>query len=439
MIDERCLKENIHLVKVDQFNDWRHKMVIKAIIDIYSRGQGVDLITVAYELRQQSNFDEMGSEYYLARLTQVVASTSHITHHILLLNQEATRRRLRSVVVQHHEETSFWEGDIHDIYQKLVTKLSEAVLVISGNRDKLMDATLDTTIKQITKQNTGALVGVPSAIEDLNRITGGYRYGNLYLFAGRPGMGKTVFGINEAMNAVRKGYRTRVVSAEMTAVELTMRMLANESGIKNKMIRNGNLEYVEIDRLKEASERMKQWPLIIDDETINLTEIILNCRADYNTRGLDLIVVDYIQRISHSLKGRTRDEEVGEMAKAFKNLAKELKIPIILLAQLSRRVEDRRSKRPEIADLRESGQLEQEADVIGLLFRPEYYHIEAWPDHTPTYGEADIDIAKNRHGDPEIIRCGFDGGLSKFMDISTKRRTDKEGASNYYEKDEQTF
>lgn len=409
LIDNRSQQAFMPLVRVEQFTGHVNQTIVLTVLDMAQKHLKIDTITLSVELAKRHDNETYNWAYTLTGITAKVASTAHTEYHIHLLNEEASKRRLKTASNLAAQKAQDWQGTAQDFYNSAVEELNNALLLITGNSDVTMEAAAADTIEQIEKVMSGQEVGVRSSLNDLNEIFGSYRAGNLYVFGARPGTGKTVFAISEALHAARHYKRVRIVSTEMTAMELMVRIISNYIEINGYRLRTGQISEAELTEVKKNVAYIEKLPLVVDEST-RLNDILLNAKADYNRYGCDLLIVDYLQRIGHTAKNRTRDDEVGQIAKAFKDLAKELKIPVILLSQLNRDSEKRGNKRPTLADLRESGNIEQEADMAALLFRPEHHRIEQWETGESCTNEAEIDIAKHRHGSTGRIRRGFYGG-----------------------------
>jgi len=423
LIDNRSQQAFMPLVRVEQFTGHINQTIVSTVLDMAQKHLKIDTITLSVELAKRHDNEKYNWAYTLIGITAKVASTAHTEYHIHLLNEEASKRRLKTAANLAAQKAQEWSGTAQDFYNSTVEELNNALLLITGNSDVTMEAAAADTIEQIEKVMNGQEVGVKSSLNDLNEIFGSYRAGNLYVFGARPGTGKTVFAISEALHAARYHKRVRVVSTEMTAMELMVRIISNYMEINGYRLRTGQISEAELTEVKKNVAYIEKLPLVVDEST-RLNDILLNAKADYNRYGCDLLIVDYLQRIGHTAKNRTRDDEVGQIAKAFKDLAKELKIPVILLSQLNRDSEKRGNKRPTLADLRESGNIEQEADMAALLFRPEHHRIDQWETGESCTNEAEIDIAKHRHGSTGRIRCGFYGEFSKFVNLTEKRLRD---------------
>ena len=425
MIDKKGVDEVIDILHPDVFYKEAHKNIYQAIIILFEKGDPIDLLTVSTELKKQKKLQASGGEYYLIQLTQKVSSSAHIEYHSRIVLQKYIQRCLIKISNEIIEE-SYDEGtDVFDLLDHAESKLYE---VTQGNI-KRSSETAQNLVMQAKKRieeisNKEGLSGVPSGFTDLDKLTSGWQPSDLVIIAARPGMGKTALTLTMARNiAVGQNIPVAFFSLEMSSVQLITRLISSETGLSSEKLRTGNLEPHEWEQLNVKVKSLEQAPLFIDDTpSLSIFDLRAKARRLSSQHGIKLIVVDYLQLMTGggSQKGGNREQEISSISRNLKALAKELSIPVLALSQLSRAVETRGgSKRPLLSDLRESGAIEQDADIVSFIYRPEYYNIDEWDDddQSPTQGQAEFIIAKHRNGGLDSIRLKFIGQLGKFENL----------------------
>jgi replicative DNA helicase len=425
MIDKKGVDEVIDILHPDVFYKEAHKNIYEAIILLFEKGDPIDLLTVSTELKKQKKLQASGGEYYLIQLTQKVSSSAHIEYHSRIVLQKYIQRCLIKISNEIIEE-SYDEGtDVFDLLDHAESKLYE---VTQGNI-KRSSETAQNLVMQAKKRieeisNKEGLSGVPSGFTDLDKLTSGWQPSDLVIIAARPGMGKTALTLTMARNiAVGQNIPVAFFSLEMSSVQLITRLISSETGLSSEKLRTGNLEPHEWEQLNVKVKSLEQAPLFIDDTpSLSIFDLRAKARRLSSQHGIKLIVVDYLQLMTGggSQKGGNREQEISSISRNLKALAKELSIPVLALSQLSRAVETRGgSKRPLLSDLRESGAIEQDADIVSFIYRPEYYDIDEWDDddQSPTKGQAEFIIAKHRNGGLDSIRLKFIGQLGKFENL----------------------
>lgn len=425
MIDKKGVDEVIDILHPDVFYKEAHKNIYEAIILLFEKGDPIDLLTVSTELKKSKKLQASGGEYYLIQLTQKVSSSAHIEYHSRIVLQKYIQRCLIKISNEIIEE-SYDEGtDVFDLLDHAESKLYE---VTQGNI-KRSSETAQNLVMQAKKRieeisNKEGLSGVPSGFTDLDKLTSGWQPSDLVIIAARPGMGKTALTLTMARNiAVGQNIPVAFFSLEMSSVQLITRLISSETGLSSEKLRTGNLEPHEWEQLNVKVKSLEQAPLFIDDTpSLSIFDLRAKARRLSSQHGIKLIVVDYLQLMTGggSQKGGNREQEISTISRNLKALAKELSIPVLALSQLSRAVETRGgSKRPLLSDLRESGAIEQDADIVSFIYRPEYYDIDTWDDdsQSPTQGQAEFIISKHRNGGLDNIRLKFIGHLGKFENL----------------------
>lgn len=425
MIDKKGVDEVIDILHSEVFYKPAHQYIFQAIFTLFENSQPVDLLTVSAQLKKDGKLELAGGEFYLIQLTQKVSSSAHIEFHARIVLQKFIQRSLIKISSE-IIEASYDEGtDVFDLLDTAESKLYE---VTQGNI-KRSSETAQSLVIQAKKRieeiaNKEGLSGVPSGFHKLDKLTSGWQPSDLIIIAARPGMGKTALTLSMARNiAVEHNIPVAFFSLEMSSVQLITRLISSETHLSSEKLRTGNLEKYEWEQLNVKVKSLEKAPLFIDDTpSLSIFDLRAKARRLSSQHGIKLIVVDYLQLMTAggSQKGGNREQEISTISRNLKALAKELNIPVIALSQLSRAVETRGgSKRPLLSDLRESGAIEQDADIVSFIYRPEYYKIDEWDDdeHTPTAGQAEFIVAKHRNGGLDEIRLKFIGNLGKFESL----------------------
>ncbi len=427
MIDKKGVDEVIDILHPEVFYKEAHKHIFEAIFTLFEKGQPIDLLTVSAQLKQNKKLDLSGGEFYLIQLTQKVASSAHIEYHSRIILQKYIQRSLIKISNEIIEDSYDESTDVFDLLDTAEAKLYE---ITQGNI-KRSSETAQNLVIQAKKRieeiaNREGLSGIPSGFERLDKLTSGWQPSDLIIIAARPGMGKTAFSLSMARNiAVEHDIPVAFFSLEMSSVQLITRLISSETGLSSEKLRTGNLAQHEWEQLNVKVKKLENAPLFIDDTpSLSIFDLRAKARRLSSQHGIQLIMVDYLQLMTAggSQKGGNREQEISTISRNLKALAKELNIPVIALSQLSRAVETRGgSKRPLLSDLRESGAIEQDADIVSFIYRPEYYKIDEWDDEerTPTAGQAEFIVSKHRNGGLDEIRLKFVGHLGKFENLET--------------------
>lgn len=427
MIDKKGVDEVIDILKPEVFYKDGHQHIYEAIHTLFKEGQPVDLLTVSAQLKKDKKLDVAGGEFYLVQLTQKVASSAHIEYHARIILQKFIQRSLIRLSSEIIEESYDESTDVFDLLDNAEAKLYN---ITQGNIKKSSETAQDLVIQAKKKieeiANREGLSGVPSGFNDLDKLTSGWQPSDLVIIAARPGMGKTAFTLSMARNiSIEHGLPVAFFSLEMSSVQLITRLISSETGLSSEKLRTGNLEKHEWEQLNVKVKGLEKAPLFIDDTpSLSIFDLRAKARRLSSQHGIKLIIVDYLQLMTSgsSQKGGNREQEISTISRNLKALAKELNVPVIALSQLSRAVESRTgSKRPILSDLRESGAIEQDADIVSFIYRPEYYKIDEWDDEdrSPTAGEAEFIVAKHRNGGLDEIRLKFVGHLGRFENKDT--------------------
>ena len=425
MIDKKGVDEVIDILHPDVFYKDAHKYVYQAIFTLFESSEPVDLLTVSSQLKREGKLEAIGGDFYLIKLTQKVASSAHIEFHARIILQKYIQRSLIKISNEIIEEAYNEGTDVFDLLDNAEAKLYD---ITQGNLKRSAETAQNLVIQAKKKieeiSNKEGLSGIPSGFDKLDKLTSGWQPSDLVIVAARPGMGKTALTLSMARNiAVNSKIPVAFFSLEMSSVQLITRLISSETGLSSEKLRTGQLEKHEWEQLNTGVKSLENAPLFIDDTpSLSIFDLRAKARRLASQHKIQLIVIDYLQLMTAggSQKGGNREQEISTISRNLKALAKELNVPVIALSQLSRAVETRGgSKRPILSDLRESGAIEQDADIVSFIYRPEYYKIDEWDDEerTPTQGQAEFIVAKHRNGGLDNIRLKFVGALGKFDNL----------------------
>lgn len=425
---ERCVlgctlinSETISVVRevlsVDDFYDDQHKWVYKAVLALSDRGKAVDALTLSNELKENGVFDKIGGYEFLTKIGDSVVSTNNIEHYCDIIKEKSIRRRLIR--------------ELGDVIDKCYANEDDASSMIERAQKSVYDISMDNNTTDFTKLSDAVsdavnelnriqkldekVIGVPSGFEAIDDITSGFQKGDLVLIAARPSMGKTALAVNIAQNAaIRHKQAVAIFSLEMPTKQLANRIMSGEAEVDSSRLRIANIFPSEWSSLYDMvrSIRENDVKLFINDTSgISVGELRRKCRKLKATEGLDLIIIDYLQLMTINERVESRQQEISTISRTLKGIAKELGCPVIALSQLSRGPEARTNKRPMLSDLRESGAIEQDADLVMLLYRDKYYNPESEDDST------EVIIAKHRNGSVGTVKLKFHGEYTKFITV----------------------
>jgi replicative DNA helicase len=422
MLEKDALTAVIDILKPETFYREAHKQIFKAIQQLFQKAEPVDILTVTNQLKTNGALEAVGGAFYIAQLTNRIASAANIEFHARILMQKYIQRELirtSSEIIRDSFEDTTDVFDLLDRAEQNLFSLSETNL-----RRGVMDmpTLIKEAVENIEKAKTmeGHMSGVPSGFTALDRMTSGWQPSDLVIIAARPGMGKTAFVLSMARNiAVDFKRPVAVFSLEMSAIQLVTRLIASETMLPAQKLRRGTLEDHEWHQLNAKVKTLEDAKLLIDDTpALTIFELRAKCRRLKAQYDIQMAVIDYLQLMSGGGENRgNREQEISNISRSLKSLAKELNIPIIALSQLSRAVETRGgSKKPILSDLRESGAIEQDADMVIFIYRPEYYKILVDEQGNSTQGLAEINIAKHRNGKVGEVYLRFIEDFALFMD-----------------------
>ncbi|AZA59099.1 replicative DNA helicase [Chryseobacterium shandongense] len=428
LIDKKGLDHSIDLLTPEVFYDPRHQVIFSTILKLYEGNQPVDLMTIIQDLKKDGRLNLAGGDSYIIDLTMGVSSSAHIEYHVRVILEKYILRSLINVSANVIDAAYKESTDVFELLDKAEQSFFE---ITNGTIKKGFD-TANSLVKQAidtikSLKDKEGLSGVPSGFRDVDKETGGWQNSDLIIIAARPAMGKTAFLLSMARNiAVGHKIPMALFSLEMASVQLITRMIASETRISSEKLRKGTLDDEEWQRLFSNVSELENAPLYIDETpSLSIFDFRAKCRRLVMQHGVRLIMVDYLQLMTAGGGGKgtgNREQEISMISRSLKAIAKELNVPVIALSQLSRSVETRPGKRPQLSDLRESGAIEQDADIVSFIFRPEYYKITVWDNdeegqETSTENQAELIIAKHRNGATADVRLSFLKHFAKFGDI----------------------
>lgn len=422
LLDQDAVTNSIDIIREEYFYTPEYREIFKAIKQLFYNSFPVDILTVVEQLKKNGTLEMVGGAYKISTLTSRVTSGAHIEYHARILSEKYIQRELIRVSTETIKDAYDETTDVIELLDKTETNLMD----ISDKNFKSDFQTLESLLFEAKQeieaaQKAGGITsGVPSGFRDLDSVTTGFHKGTLIILAARPAMGKTALALSMARNmAVDHNIPIAFFSLEMTALELTMRLISSEVEIAGDRLKKGDqLRKDEVERLHDIG-RLANAPIYIDDTPqLKIFELRAKCRRLKQKYGIKMIFIDYLQLMSGNSdnKGGNREQEISTISRQLKALSKELSVPVLALAQLSRAVETRGgTKKPMLSDLRESGAIEQDADIVMFIYRPEYYGITEGDDKGPTVGMADVLIAKHRSGPVGEVRLRFESNFAKFV------------------------
>jgi len=420
MMDNQAVSDVLSILDTDgqDFYHTAHRSIFRAILDLTDKGTTADLITVCDELRSRGNLDKVGGPVYVSEVEDGAISVANIRHYCTIVKSKAIERHIISEAGKLIEATYSPTVDTDEA----LNQAQRSILALSLAREgkKTMHTSRDlarNTFAMIEKRHAqgGPLIGLPTGIRDLDDLTSGLQNADLIIIAGRPSMGKTALVGNIAMHSALSGVPVLLFSLEMPAESLMTRILAGMSNIDSRQLRRGFVCNDQWSRLADAASRIGAAPLHIDDKVdITLAEIRAKARRLKAEHGLGLLIIDYIQLMRVPGRHDTREQAVAEISRTLKAIARDLEIPVIGLSQLNRQVDGRSNKRPMLSDLRESGAIEQDADLIAFIYRDEVYNKY---ESNPERGIAEIEISKARNGPTGTVRVRFSAKTQTFRDL----------------------
>ncbi len=423
MLDKDAITVVIETLRPDSFYSEAHKAIFNSMIRLFEKSQPIDLLTVTEELRKEGELEKIGGAYYLVELTNRVASSANLEFHARIISQKFIQRELirisTNVIQDAYEEST----DVFELLDKAEQGLFSITEQNLSRSYSSMGSLLNQAVKEVevASEREEGLTGVPTGFIDLDRMTSGWQPSDMIIVAARPGMGKTSLTLALAQNAANMGKGVAIFSLEMSSIQLVKRLISLETEISGEKLKKGTLEDYEWQQLNASMEKMSETPIFIDDTPgINIFELRAKCRRLKMQHDIQMVIIDYLQLMTAGggSKQGNREQEISSISRALKGLAKELSVPVIALSQLSRAVETRGgTKRPQLSDLRESGAIEQDADMVTFIYRPEYYQILEDEEGNSLKGVAEYIIAKHRNGALGTVKLKFTPELAKFSNL----------------------
>ncbi|MBM7557606.1 replicative DNA helicase [Halanaerobacter jeridensis] len=419
LLDREAIPTAVESLEPEDFYWQKHATIYNAICQLFDKGDPVDLVTLSEKLREEDKLEEIGGASYITSVVNSVPTAANIKHYAEIVEEKSILRRLIKTSNQISKLGYKDEGEVDDLLdqaESLIFEVSEkrSVKEFSGIKDVLMDTFDDLEELHETQED---VTGVPTGFRDLDKMTSGFQESDLIIIAARPSMGKTALALNIGQYAaVEEDTSVAIFSLEMSKSQLVQRMLCSEAQVNSHRLRTGQLRDTDWRRLSQAAGRLGESDIFIDDTPgITVMEMRAKARRIKAEHGLDLILIDYLQLMQGSGGAESRQQEVSKISRSLKGLGRELNVPVVSLSQLSRAVEQRNDKRPQLSDLRASGSIEQDADVVAFIYRDEYYN----PD-TEKKGITEIIVGKQRNGPVGTVELAFQKEYTKFVDLSKR-------------------
>jgi replicative DNA helicase len=417
MLDKTAIHEVVEVLSSNSFYKEAHRIIYESIISLFQEtGEPVDILTVSSSIRNSGELEKIGGVHYLMKLTQHIASSANISKYVYILKELQMRREAiqeaRSLINNSYDLELDVFNEISGASQSLADIFEHSNKSSSKNMAQLIVEAIDTMQKD--KENSSI---IKSGFIELDKLIGGFKAGQMIVVGARPAMGKTSFALALARNiSVDSELPVAIFSLEMTEIELANRYIAMETGINQKQLLNSEFSGVSYKNIKDRVTAISKAPIHIEDKSaINLQQLRAKCTILKRKHGIGVVVIDYLQLMTSQVnRNRNREQEISEISRGLKSLAKDLGVTVIVLSQLSRETEKRADKRPQLSDLRESGAIEQDADMVMFLHRPEYYNVHKDEDGNSTAGLAYVVVAKNRSGAVGTAKLGFDATITKF-------------------------
>jgi replicative DNA helicase len=417
LIDPEGIFRVLSFLRAENFYLRKHRWVYEAIIALHEQRQPLDFLTLTTELEQRGQLEAIGGAAYISQLINAVPSAINIETYARMVEEAYIRRRLLEAA----SDIARFAYDEELPINQVVDKAEQTLFGVSQQRSSRDLMPIQEIIQRYYERveylyaHRGEPLGVPSGFKDLDRLLGGFQRSDMLILAARPGVGKTSLMLSFALKAAEKGKISAIFSLEMSAEQVVQRMVAGLSRIDAQRLRLGRLQDEEWPRFAEAIGHLADLPIFIDDTpAISVLQVRAKSRRLASEHGLDMVFLDYLQLMSSDIRTENRVQEVSYISRSFKGLARELDVPVMTASQLSRAVEQRADKVPMLSDLRESGSLEQDADIVMFIYRDELYHPETEKPHI-----ADLIIAKHRSGPTGTIQLFFNSRLTQFADAAT--------------------
>ncbi len=434
LIEKEAVPKAIELLKTESFYLKEHQLIFEAMVHLFDAGEPIDTVTVYEELKKREQTEVSGGAVYLSKLSQNISSAANIEYHAkIILEKEILRGLISSA---HEIARSAYEGtedafDLLDLAESKIFEITESHLKKSYQG---MDRAVRDALEYIEAihSNTTKKFSVPTGFYELDELLGGFQKSDLIIIAARPSMGKTALALSLARNAsIEHKVPIGIFSLEMSTMQLVIRLLCAEGRLNAHLVRTGKLPHEEGVKLSKNAHKLIEAPLFVDDTPAQtVLEIRAKARRLKAEHDIGMIIIDYLQLMQGPTNSESREREISHISRSLKSLAKELNIPVVALAQLNRAVEARTDKRPQLSDLRESGSIEQDADVVIFLNRPEYYGIMKNENGDSNEGVAEIIIGKQRNGPTGTVRLAFIKEYARFENLAHARQIEEYSSAN---------
>lgn len=416
LLDNEAINVAIERLKSEDFYHPRNRAIFDAMVTLSDRREPVDVVTLSQELRARGQFEQSGGIENLARLSSLSTSSANVGFYARVVKDMSLRRKVITAASSAIERAFEVEGELDEF----LDTTEQGILSVSDDRIKPSFFRVGDIVQESIKvveqlyDRKELVTGVPTGFEDLNKITSGFQPSDLLILAARPAMGKTSLALTMAQRiSLDSGLAVAIFSLEMSKEQLVLRTLCNEARVDNSKVRTGHLGERDFPRLVDAASRIAEAPMFIDDTpALSVSEVRAKCRRLHRDTPLSLVVVDYLQLMKSPMYANNREQEISDISRSLKALAKELNVPVIALSQLNRSVESRTDKRPLMSDLRESGAIEQDADIIMFIYRDEVYN-----ENSPDQGIAELIISKHRSGATGVVRLAFSKQYTRFDNL----------------------
>lgn len=429
MLEQQALSRAFEILDKSCFYHAAHGRIFEAMYALFEQGTAVDQLTLTEELKRRGQLDDVGGVVYLAKLGSEVATAANIDYHARIVFEKALSRKLIETASEISERAYAGDEDV----QTLIDKAEQQLFSLSENQIgegfEPLEEVMGETFEHLERihAKTGTVLGVDTGFAELNELTSGFQKGDLIILAARPSVGKTALALTLARNAaVDAKIGVAVFSLEMSKMQLAQRLLSAETKVDLHRLRTGRLTEEDWMHLTRNIDRLAQAPIYIDDTPgISVLEARAKARRQLREYGIGMVVIDYLQLMSGHLRTQSREQEISQISRGLKAMAKELDVPILALSQLSRAVESRTDRRPQLSDLRESGSLEQDADVVMFIYRPEMYGLKS-PDGDSLEGVAEIIVGKQRNGPVDSVPLMWNKESATYEAMAPDWRTEPE-------------
>lgn len=429
MIEKEAVPKALELLTPDSFYVKEHKIIFEAMLSLFDAGEPIDSVTLYEELKKRDQIDEVGGAVYISKLSQNIPSAANIEYHAKIILEKQILRGLISSA--HQIAKSAYEGssDAFDILDEAERKIFEITESHLSKSYLGMDRAVRDAMEYIETihSSTHQRFSVPTGFYELDEILGGFQKSDLIILAARPSMGKTALALTLARNAaIEHSVPVGIFSLEMATMQLIIRMICAEARINAHLVRTGKLPHSEGPKLSKTVHKLTEAPIFVDDTPAQtVLEIRAKARRLKAEKDIGMIIIDYLQLMQGPSSAESREREISHISRSLKSLAKELNIPVIALSQLNRAVETRSDKRPQLSDLRESGSIEQDADVVMFLNRPEYYGMEKDENGESLEGVAEVIIGKQRNGPTGMVKLAFVKEYARFENLAHARQIEE--------------